>query len=384
MKNKFIYAIGSLCLALFISCQESVELKDVILFTGTEASPKVTMTVEGTSEMGITVTATNKVERDTKIRLAIGTQAQLDAYNQQTGKKYLLPSAESISLSSEETLIKAGSYISESVKFSVKSTESLDMGANYCIPLVITGTDGEMPVLEASRIMYVVLNRILVSKAVILDGRGAFNVPQFITDPRVSALSQATMEVKVCIDRFQNDSWTLSTLMGIEEKFLLRFCKVNGIPNRLEVGPAFISGKKYFVASEKDYVLDRWYHFVCVFDGSSVGVYVNGELDVKFSVGEGTINMNDDYFDGFWIGQSCGSRRFIGTISEARFWNKALTFNEIQDNMCYVDPKTEGLLACWIFNQAQDDGRILDVTGNGFDAIPYGSYSWKENVKCPF
>lgn len=384
MKNKFLYIIGSLCVAFFSSCQEVAELKDVILFTGTEFSPKVALAVESSGEMGVTVTATNKVAKDTKITLAIGDQAQLDAYNKQTGKEYLLPPAGSIGLSSGETVIKAGNYISEAVTFSVKSTDELDMGSNYCVPIVITGTDGDMSVLEASRVMYVVLNRILVSKAVVLEGRGAFHVPQFMTDPRVSALGQATMEIKVCIDQFQNDQWTLSSLMGIEEKFLLRFCKVNDIPNRLQVGPIFISGQKYFVASEKDYVLDRWYHFACVYDGSSVSVYVNGELDVKFSVSAGTINMNDDYFQGFWIGQSCGGRRFIGAISEARFWNKALTLNELQDNMCYVDPKTEGLLACWIFNQAQEDGRFLDVTGNGFDATPYGSYSWRENIKCPF
>ena len=60
--------------------------------------------------------------------------------------------------------------------------------------------------------------------------------------------------------------------------------------------------------------------------------------------------------------------------------------NEIQDNACYVDPKTDGLLAYWRFNAVQDDGvTVHDETGNGFDAIAENKeFTWIENVKCPF
>lgn len=59
--------------------------------------------------------------------------------------------------------------------------------------------------------------------------------------------------------------------------------------------------------------------------------------------------------------------------------------SEIQDNACYVDPKSDGLLAYWRFNQVQEDGKtVRDETGNGFDAIAHGSFTWIENVRCPF
>lgn len=380
LKNTF-YGLALMVLA---ACQEAAEFQDVILFTGTENSAKVSLTVEGATDMGVTVTATDKVEKDTKITLTIGTQADLDVYNKETGKSYVLPPAECMGLSTGETVIKTGNYISEAVKFSVKSVDAMDKGLNYCVPIVITGTDGDMSILESSRVMYVVLNRVLVGKAVVLNGNGAFHVPQFMTDLRVGALGAASMEIKVCIDCWQSDFWTLSTLMGVEENFLLRFSKVNEVPNTLEIGPIVTSGAKSFVKSERKFETGRWYHFACVFDGSSAAIYVNGELDAKFSIPGGTLNLNDDYFDGFWIGQSCHGRGLIGAVSEARFWNKALTANDIQDNMCYVDPTTEGLLACWVFNEPQDDGRFLDVTGNGFDAFPKNGYTWRENIKCPF
>lgn len=375
-----------LAMMLFASCQEVAEFKDVIYFTGTEESPRITFTIEEPRDMGITITATNKVETDTRVLLEVGDQSMLDAYNAKTGKKYVMPPAGSFNLDKNETVIKAGNYVSESVRFGVTSLDEFVEGTNYCVPLVITGTDGDMPILESSKVMYVVINRTIISKAVDLHGRCGFNVPLFMTDPRVSALDQATMEIRVRVNSFPsaNANPGISSLMGIEETFLFRFGDISIEKNQLQLAPAVINGKKYFTTGETRYTTGKWHQVVCVYDGSSVAIYVDGKLDVKFGAGPGTINLNTDYFDGFWFGQSCGGRYLDGAISEARFWTRALTMNEIQDNACYVDPKTPGLLAYWRFNAVQEDGRVLDETGNGFDAIPHGSYTWIENVRCPY
>ena len=103
----------------FSSCQKTEFGGDVILFTGTESQPRVTFTIENPQDMGITVSATDRVERDTKVTLALGTQADLDAYNAQTGRSYQLPPEGSYYLNSNETVIKAGQYVSETVVFGV-------------------------------------------------------------------------------------------------------------------------------------------------------------------------------------------------------------------------------------------------------------------------
>lgn len=384
MKDKFLY-LALMFVVLLSSCQEVAEMQDVILFTGTESSPKINFSIESPSDIGITVTSTKKVEKETKVTLAIGTQAQLDQYNAKTGKKYVLPPSGSFKLNSNETIIKEGNYVSEAVKLSVVSLNDFQEGANYCIPLVITGTNNELAVLESSRIMYVAINRVLIQRAMKLGGGCGLHVPLFMKDPRVSALNQITMEARVRVDDFHTSDWGIASIMGIEENYLLRFCNIDVRPNQLQMGPAIVSNKKYFITSETNFTTDKWYHFASVFDGSSVAIYVNGKLDVKFSVEPGSINLNVDYYDGFWIGQSCGRRYLDGTICEARFWSRALSASELQDNMCTVDPKSDGLLAYWKLNEEQEDGRILDVTGNGFDAFPKNkSYSWVENVKCPF
>lgn len=376
------------CSALFLaSCQEAAKSRDVILFTGTETSPKITFTIEEPRDMGVTVTATDKVEKDTKVFLDLGDKSLLDSYNAQTGKKYELPPVGSYELSAKETVIKAGNYVSENVKMSILSLDEFVEGVNYCVPVVITGTDGDMSILEASRVMYVVINRTIISRAVDLHGRCGFNVPQFQTDPRVSALDQVTMEIRVRVNSFPS-AWEnpgISSLMGIEENFLFRFGDISIEKNQLQLAPAVIGGKKYFTTGETRYTTGQWHQVVCVYDGASTAIYVDGKLDVKFSAGPGTINLNNDYYDGFWFGKSCGGRYLNGAISEARFWTRALTMNEIQDNACYVDPKSEGLLAYWRFNAVQEDGvTVRDETGNGFDAIAHGSFTWIENVKCPF
>lgn len=386
MNKYFVKTLFCMAVTLLFSCQEAAEHRDVILFTGTEASPKVTFTIEEPRDMGVTITATNKVEKDTKVTLALGDQSLLDAYNSQTGKKYEMPPAESCVLAANETLIKAGNYVSEAVKFSVVSLDEFVEGTNYCIPIVITGTDGDMPILEASRVMYVVINRTIISRAVDLHGRCGFNVPKFQTDPRVGALSQVTMEIRVRVNSFPapNANPGISSLMGIEENFLFRFGDISIDKNQLQLAPALIAGKKYFTTGNTHYTTGQWHQVVCVYDGSSVALYVDGKLDVKFSAGPGTINFNVDYCDGFWFGKSANGRYLDGAISEARFWTRALTMNEIQDNACYVDPISDGLLAYWRFN-AVEDGVVKDETGNGFDAIPESnSFTWIENVKCPF
>lgn len=388
MKIKSLFGILCFWVVALTGCQEAADSKDVILFTGTETSPRVTFTIEEPRDMGVTITATNKVEKDTKVTLALGDKAMLDSYNVKTGKKYNMPPAGSCKLSAGETVIKAGNYVSENVKFSVLSLEKFVEGVNYCIPVIITGTDGDMPILEASRVLYVVINRTIISKAVDLHGRCGFNVPKFLTDPRLSSLGQVTMEIRVCVNSFPNANANpgISSLMGIEENFLFRFGDISIDKNQLQLAPAIIGGKKYFTTGETRYTAGKWHQVVCVYDGSSVAIYVDGKLDVKFGAGPGTVNINDDPmgFGGFWFGKSCGGRYLNGAISEARFWTKALTMNEIQDNACYVDPTTDGLLAYWRFN-AIEDGVVRDETGNGFDAVPENSnYTWIENVKCPF
>ena len=104
-------------------------------------------------------------------------------------------------------------------------------------------------------------------------------------------------------------------------------------------------------------------------------------IDGKFAAGTPTqgesLNIASDNSGGFYLGASYGGGRLMyGYIAEARVWTRALSVNEIANNMNYVDPASKGLLAYWRMNawepNTEGSGNIVrDLTGHGYDA--YGA-----------
>ena len=58
---------------------------------------------------------------------------------------------------------------------------------------------------------------------------------------------------------------------------------------------------------------------------------------------------------------------------------------DLKNNMCYVDPATDGLLAYWRFNEKADGKKVEDdLTGHGYKATYSSSaMKWVDNVRCP-
>lgn len=369
-----------LLLIILGSCKEKTEYSDIIFFTGTESSSKITLTVDGPYSTGVTITSTAKAEQDVKIHLDI-TPESLVTYNAEHGTSYILPPKGSYSLSSNDVVLKAGSHVSEAVELFISSIDEFEEGKQYCIPLKIVNSDNDnLKILESSNTVYFAINKTTITKAVELKGR-ALHVPQFITDPRVGNMTTVTMECRFKVDNF---SW-INTIMGEEENFLMRCVDWDEDGNyNFEMGPITIGGQKLFHAAKSDLVAGQWYHVAIVCTGSKTCLYINGKLDSEYSGRSGAVNFNYEYDGGFHMGQSCGARYLNGAISEARLWNRALTQVEIQENMCYVSPTSEGLLAYWRCDHIQEDGTVRDETGNGFDAKADSGIGLLDNVRCPF
>ena len=91
--------------------------------------------------------------------------------------------------------------------------------------------------------------------------------------------------------------------------------------------------------SELSLQKDSWYHFVGVFDGSQIELYVNGNLDAQADY-SGKLNTTQINLT---IGQALPSEdnyNFNGVIDEVRIYNKALdleTIKEIYANESPVD-----------------------------------------------
>lgn len=169
---------------------------------------------------------------------------------------------------------------------------------------------------------------------------------------------------------------SLSTIMGIEGKFLVRLGDV-GIP-WYQVQVCWDSGKSGYWGniegklsnSNMKVNLNEWTHIAVTFGEGTVKVFINGEekgsttTNVPASVNFGITHNDEQAPQGqqitrcFWVGYSYGSTRdFQGMMSELRIWNRVLTADELANEArrYSVDPKSEGLVTYWKCDEGQGD-----------------------------
>lgn len=363
-----------------LSCQESIEYKDVVFFTGTENSPVTSMYVDGPSSMGLTVTASCKLASDMTVDVQIDGSA-VDTYNEAHGTAYKMLPEGSYRLSESRFTIEAGKSVSLPVTFEITSMDDFEDGAQYCAPIAIVGTSNGMKVLEASRTTFVLINQIITTKGVDLQQNNYVSFPTTVNNSLYSNLQACTMEIRVYMNSFYSESSNpgIASVIGVEENFLLRFGDISCKKNQLQY-----AGRGASVTSKDGFNTGQWYHIAVVDDGSNLVLYVDGEVQGQVaSSGKSAINLAWDYCGGFHIGFSERGRMMNGVVSEARVWNRALNVIELENNQCYVDPKSDGLLGYWRLDELDENGNFKDLTGNGNDGVPNRSPKWSGDIKCP-
>ncbi len=385
MKKIFFATAALLALA---ACQESLEYKDVVYFTGTEANPTVSLYIEGPQEASFTVTSSDAVSEDVTVNVEIDGSA-VTAYNEKYGTSYQMVPAGSYQLNDKSVTIKKGKSVSNAGAVEITSMDDFDAAVTYCIPLKITSTSNNQPVLKVSEHMYLVLKTITNTKAPNLGMQTYYSVPSFMNRSSLSDMGVCTMEIRVYVNGWQNSSPYISSLIGVEENFLLRFGDVSCDKNQLQ-----LAGRGVSITSQTHFDTGKWYHIAIVDDGSNATLYVNGEMDTQVSSsGKSAINLAWDYMDGFHVGRSERGRLLNGYVSEARVWQRALTATEMLNNQCYVDPeKADKLIGYWRFDQEEENLEdasgntftgVRDLSGNGYHMKPSGSISEWIDLKCP-
>lgn len=379
MKNRYLILplVAVALLASLPGCKKAARYQDLLYITGTESDVECRFTIEGPASMGVSVTSSSLVATDQTVTLELRPDLVAE-YNRMTGKLYKPLPADSYSLRDADVVVAVGKNSSRPALFDIGSTDNFEEGQTYCMPVRIAKVSGGMDVLESSRTMYVVVNRKIVTRAVQLGSyAGYYRVPKFGGDATVSALPQVTMEARIKASAFQGGNPFISSVMGLEENFLLRFGDVNIKNNQLQ-----LAGGGYPVTTKTLFETGKWYHVAVVYDGAKIGIYVDGVQDSSVDAPRGTIDLSVEGDRAFFIGMSCGNRLFNGAISECRVWKRALTAAELKNNVCYVDPASNGLLAYWRFNAIQNN-TVEDLTGHGYDATTMASLPLVEGVRCP-
>lgn len=283
-----------------------------------------------------------------------------------------------------QVMINKGSTKSTDLTVCFKNLTKLDHDLTYVLPVTIS--EANIPILESARTTYF-----------ILKGAALINTVANIRDNKVyvawknssvvSRMYRLTAEALVRADKFDNQ---INTLMGIEEKFLIR------------MGDAGVSSNQLQVATEEDKVTSsdwiiptkEWVHVAVTFEYTTgrIQVFINGKKKMEqFTNYRTSINWGVKHSDEtngqprcFWIGYSYnGERNFNNDICECRIWNRVLTEAEInaKDHFYFVDPTSSGLVAYWKFND-ETSTSIKDYTVNGNNATASKPLIWKQ-VELP-
>ena len=270
--------------------------------------------------------------------------------------------------------ILSGGVQSTPVTVTFENVLSLERKQKYVMPVTIESVEGIGGVLRSSNTCYFIFR-----------GASLVNIVADLTDNRawpewgdfdeVRNMYSFTMEALVNPTSLNK---TISTIMGIEDTFLIRLGDSGIDPSQLQVAGS--GGSKVTDESLK-IPTGTWTHLAVTFEcistyQSEVKIYVNGQMKKSGTFYVSNINFaiphsnesGTSFRRCFWVGYSFSDeRRFEGKLAELRLWNRVLTEEEINaENHFYrVDSRSEGLVAYWKLNDGA--GKV------GKDYSPYAN-----------
>ncbi len=355
--------------AVMTGCQESADTYPALYMTDAQARPDRSVAVdELPTTAKFTVSSSVVVGQNVDVELTVCPKL-LDGYNAKYGKNYQMPPMESFKLSSTTTTIQAGYNTSTDVEFSLTTMDGFKEGVTYCVPITIKSVKGSLSVLEPSRTLFLVLKTPVISKGIYLGPSNIYKVEAFQEDSDLSALKEITLETRVYMNQFKDSDPYISSIMGIEGECAMRFGDVKVPKDCLQI----CHGDYQPAAADKPLSLHKWYHIAAVWTGSTWDLYIDGQYATGVATQGETINLSSNNSGGFYLGASYGGGRPLdGYVAECRVWKRALSQSEIANNMNYVDPQSDGLVAYWRMNEWEPYGsgnRVVDLTGHGYDAI---------------
>jgi hypothetical protein len=284
------------------------------------------------------------------------------------------------SVETPQTTILAGAVVSDDVVVSFKNLTDLDREKVYVLPVTIS--QSSIGVLKSAGTMYYVLKGAALINTVPDITKNLVYVTW--SKPEVANnLKQLTAEALIRVNKFDK---MLTSIMGIEGKFLLRIGDA-GIPqNQLQVA----TSNGNLTSSDLAIPTGEWTHIAVTYDadqGGKITVYINGKNMLEGAKDNGAINWGQTMTDegnGFWIGHSYNRDRWLeGNISECRIWNRVLTQDEInaKDHFYQVEPDADGLVSYWKFDEGAGTA-IHDYSGNGNNATALEALTWNQ-VELP-
>lgn len=386
LKNIYLISFAILTGGLFSGCAEDIENFDNQIFLSNKAPESVlVMSTAPDEERSFVLSIAKPESQDVTftVRAASELVSVYELQNYTSGVE-MLPEAH-YEIVNANGKILAGTLNSEPVTIKFKDVKGLDVKKVYVLP--ITVANASIGVLaSASTYYYVFREGHLVNLAANIK-ENAIYPEKWATPDKFKSLSTLTFEALIRPHSLENG---ISTLMGIEGTFLLRFGD-NSPKDVLQIvigGDGTSETKCYPNVKTK---LEEWVHIAVTYNAAdqTVKAYYDGVLKMtETGVSYGAVDLSPDHSndnDGkkrsFWVGHSYNDDRWLDAdIAEVRIWSKELSEEEINEpNHFYqiediAKAESEGLLVYWKLDEKSDE--IKDATSNGNNGKAYKTLTW--------
>lgn len=386
MKHSYIYLYSAL-LAVSVSitsCQKEMEAFSNKAFIN---SDKVsTLLLKGNStviEKTVQTSIAQPAQQDIHITYKVE-PSLVATYNAAYYDNAIELPEECYKIPEPNAIINAGGVKSTEVSIFFQNLDNLDRDLIYVLPVTISEVN--MDILESARTSYFVIKgAALINTVANITGIKLY--PNFSNEGAMNNLDQITAEALLRVDEFGK---TISTIMGIEGKFLIRIGD-SGVPDN-QIQLATSDGN----VTDANWILPtkRWIHIALTWDSAdgAVNLYLNGvkKGNTQTCKFRSKVNWGIHYDSesnsrrGFWVGYSYSDDRDLkGDICEVRIWNRILTNEEInaKNHFYNVEPDAEGLVSYWKFDEGGGNS-IADHTANGNNLVASSTPMWK-TVELP-
>ncbi len=312
-------------------------------------------------------------ERD--ICVTIGANPDLtEFYNKSYGDEAETLDAKYYEIPENRFNIKKGDITTDDLVINFKNTGELDAKKRYVLPVSILSIEG-VDVLQSKSTLFFVFKGAALINVVANIAEMHFPVSWCDGDlNKVRSMKSVTIE---CLVR--SEDWSggregviLSSIIGIEGKFLIRIGDADRPCDQLQLVTP--TGNWPAPNAAPALPTNEWIHIAIVWDATTGDriYYQNGVAVAQDTNASGTVTLLGECY----VGKSYDDLRWLpGEISELRVWNVQRSAEDIATHMYQVDPKSEGLVAYWHFNEG-DGSVIKDATEDKTDLSGNGTPKW--------
>lgn len=358
---------------ILFSCEDSKETFEnkVFIKATSKVNENILKGAEEDFERYIQASIASPEASDVKISFKAASEL-VSTYNRAYDEKAIMLPNDNFELSQTNVVINAGSTLSHEAVVAFKNLPDLDREEVYVLPITISTSN--ITILESARTLYYVFKAGALIN-VVADIEKNYLLIDWKNPSVANGLSKLTLEALVRVRDFDR---MISTVMGIEGKFLIRLGDAGFPANQIQIATS--SGNFPSGDSSKGLPLNKFVHIALTYDSSSGAMilYVDGRVQGESTKRLGNINLGVGGKGGFNIGRSYADDRYLaGDISEVRIWNVVRTQEEIQANPYFVSPDSKGLVAYWKFDDEQSL-TVKDYTGNNNNAVANAPLKWNK------